>query len=154
MHANDMPVLGEKLNGLADVFGKQHVSKAALGVWWDTIKEFDHNEVFGVLGYWAQGNSRMPTPADVWKVLNERRTSNLEEKARQERLVNTGRAVPSGYHPTHEGKALFSVIRAWMNGPRRPIEEAILEAHRNGAVLPYSVLRNARLKLSDKEMTA
>ena len=106
MHESDKPEFFARLNGIMECFGKPKVTQAAAQVWWDTIRDQDHNDVLTVLGYWAQGNSKPPTPRDIWGEANNRRTDRLETKAAQERAVNRGDSRPDGYAPTEYGRRM------------------------------------------------
>ena len=127
-----------------DVFGKQRLTAGAAQIWWDSVKEFDHNDVFTALNFWPQYNSKPPIPADIWRHLNEKRTTTLEEKAKSERLVNTGRALPDDYAPTPEGKALFKIMRKFLGQKGKTIQQMILDEHDNYGNMPSSVVEWAR----------
>lgn len=144
MQEYDKAQLFDRLNAINEVFGKPKLSTAAAQVWWDTLRDQANNDVFGALTDWTTSNTKPPAPSDIWKMANNAGLARREAKAEQERLVNTGRALPEGYGPTPEGRAYFRIIKAWMHGPMRPIHHAILDAHENGEKLPPSVLAWAR----------
>lgn len=117
MQQAHMAEVAKSLEGLADVFGKPHPTKAAMVHWWETLKEFDYNDVMGVFGYWAKESNRMPTPKEVWDKLNDARTQAIERKAKQERAENRGDRLPSDWHPTEYGRKMMAQLKAMVEHP-------------------------------------
>lgn len=144
MRIENRHTLLNRVNALREVFDRTKLSQAAAQVWWDTLKDMPDESVFDAMDGWEKTHSKTPAPADIWQQANSLRTTRLEEKARAERAVNAGRAIPDGYGPTPEGKAFFRVIKAWLKGPRRPIHHAVLDAYENGENLPAGVVAWAR----------
>lgn len=146
MHPNDMNALHERLNALADVFGKPGVSKAALGVWWETLREFPSHDVLGVLGYWAQGNTRMPAPADVWSRLNAGRESTLIAQSERERSQNRGDLARQWSGATPLGRETLRRVLAMLAASpvrKTPWHLGILDAVRSGREVPYYTRKRA-----------
>ena len=121
MNKIDAQTLAHNLNGLAEVFDKKPVSAKALEVWFDTLKEFQTEKVMDVLIHWPKAHPKFPTPADVWKVCNERSIDLREERARKERAENVRSDVAS----PEVAKLYLSKIRDILTKPkpRRTIGE-------------------------------
>ena len=144
MNNNDLPQFSQTVNNILAVYGKQPLAQGGIKVWWDTLKEFDHNAVFTSLSYWPQHNAKPPVPHDLWKQLNESRTSILEEKARVERLENTGRKLPEGYGPTQAGRVMMRILKDFLQNSKIPVWHRVLDSHENGEAVPPSMLAWAR----------
>ena len=86
MRPIDAPVLAQSLSGLADVYGARAVSDKAVKVWLDALREFPIERVTGLLSGWPKANARMPVPKDVWAVLNDERTDDIERTAAADKL--------------------------------------------------------------------
>lgn len=84
MQAYDNKVLGERLNELAEVFDKKPVSEKGLTVWFGVLREFPTERVCGVLIGWAKTHTKFPSPAEVWKAVNDISINDREKKAEQE----------------------------------------------------------------------
>jgi hypothetical protein len=76
----------QALSGLAEVYGARAVSDKAAKVWLDVLREFPVERVTALLAGWPKANARMPVPKDVWAVLNEERTDDIERTAAAEKL--------------------------------------------------------------------
>lgn len=81
MRPIDSKPLGEALTALADVFGVRPPSPAAVTVWADALREFPIEPVLALLRGWPKMHGKMPAPRDLWSVLNDERTEDLERKA-------------------------------------------------------------------------
>lgn len=84
MQSYDNKVLGERLNELAEVFDKKPVSEKGLTVWFGVLREFPAERVCGVLIGWAKTHTKFPSPAEVWKTVNDISINDREKKAEQE----------------------------------------------------------------------
>lgn len=153
MHSNDKNLLAEKLNTLQEVYGKPKITVPAFQVWWETLKEFDHNDVFTVLGYWAANNSKPPLPNDVWKVCNEKRTEAIEAKAARERASNRAE-IPFDFKPNEYGRKMLRSCFDILGNKREP--EGRYEWARNivgmdakGEPVPYITLKLASDRLKE-----
>lgn len=81
----DIPALAAQLNALAEVFEKKPVSPKAMEVWFDTLREFPCDQVVSLLVAWPRTHAKFPTPADVWKSMNEWAIDRRERQALIER---------------------------------------------------------------------
>lgn len=110
MNQTDVPLFANRLNSLAEVFGKPPVSKIAMEIWFDTLREFPAERVMDVVNTWAKRNGRFPTPAQVWERVNETCIEEREKKAAFERKQNVGPAQQY-FAPTPEGKRICAQLR-------------------------------------------
>lgn len=85
MQTYDAPVLAANLNALCEVYDRKPIPQQALKVWFDALKEFPTELVMDCLIGWPKFNSKFPTPADVWKSVNERSSREREKKAATEK---------------------------------------------------------------------
>lgn len=85
MQTYDAQVLASNLNALCEVFDKKPVPQQALKLWFDTLREFPTEMVMDALIGWPKFNNKFPTPADVWKVVNERASKERERKSAAEK---------------------------------------------------------------------
>jgi len=153
MIESDKTEFFSRLNGLMEIFGKPKITAAAAQIWWDTVRNLDHNDAFTVLGYWAQNNHKPPAPADVWRIANDARTNRLEEKAAQERSSNRG-MVAHDFRPTETGRrALKACIEVLKNKPRPEGRynwaRRIVAMHERGDDVPHITVQIARKRLSE-----
>jgi hypothetical protein len=85
MQKYDAQLLAQNLNALCDVYDKKPVSLKALEVWYDTLKEFPTQHVMDAVIGWPKWNNKFPTPAEVFKQVNERSVRDREATARTEK---------------------------------------------------------------------
>lgn len=84
MQAYDTKILLERLNELAEVFDKKAVSEKGLTVWFGVLKEFPTKKVCSILISWPKSHTKFPSPAEVWKAVNEIGINDREKEAEQE----------------------------------------------------------------------
>jgi hypothetical protein len=80
MRPIDTKPLGESLAALAEVFGARPPSSAAVAVWADALRDFPIERVQGLLRSWPKMHTKMPVPRDVWSILNDERTEDIERR--------------------------------------------------------------------------
>jgi len=85
MRPIDAKPLGESLAALAEVFGARPPSPAAVAVWADALRDFPIERVQGLLRLWPKMHAKMPVPRDLWSILNEERTEEIEQRAAAEK---------------------------------------------------------------------
>jgi len=85
MTPTEIPMFVESVMQLADALGGKAPTQAGLKVWIQVLREFPLPEIIDQLDGWAKRSNKMPAPADVWKVCNERRIDRLEASAAAER---------------------------------------------------------------------
>jgi len=158
MQKHHMQEVVASLNGLADLYGKPQATQAAQVHWWETIKEFDYNDVMGCLGYWAKESNAMPTPKAVWDKLNSKRTESIEEKAAMERASNRA-SIPFDFKPTEHGRMMIKECLAIVSNPRKPEgrygwAEKIMKMVENGENVPYLTRKIAQDRLAERMKAA
>lgn len=117
MHKTDLQILANQLNALAEVFEKKPVSPKGLEVWFDTLRDFPTERVISVLIGWAKTHTKYPSPAEVWKVVNEISIDLREEKVRQERAQIEREYQHMGATP--QGKAIIKRMYEILAKPKR-----------------------------------
>jgi hypothetical protein len=85
VQAIDSKILGERLSELSEVFQAKPVSEKGVTVWFNVLREFPTEKVCDILNAWPRSHSKMPTPNEVWKAVNEICIALREKKAEQER---------------------------------------------------------------------
>jgi hypothetical protein len=153
MLTNDRPKLIEAINSLHDLYGKPKLTTGAAQIWWDTVKEFDNNDIFTIFGYWAQRHGKHPMPADVWRDANEMRTNRIEEKAAFERSSNRG-MVAHDFRPNEVGRRALKACIAMLKDKPKPEgrhgwARKIVAMHARGENVPYLTLQIARQRLDE-----
>lgn len=153
MLTNDRPKLIDAINALHDLYGKPKLSAGAAQIWWDTVKEFDHNDIFTILGYWAQRHGKQPMPADVWRDANDMRTESIEQKAARERASNRS-TLPHDFRPTQQGRAMIKECLRIVSQPRKPEgrqgwAHKIMDMIERGENVPYYTEQQARKRLAE-----
>lgn len=138
MLRTDGDLLGKQLNALAETFDKKPVSVKAMEVWFDTLKDFPTERVMDVLNYWARSHPKFPTPADVWKAVNERMIDVREDQQRAER-AQFQREERDGYS-TQIGREIVKNMRDFIARDIEPKAWAheIVRAYRDGDVRRYT----------------
>ncbi|MFO0253400.1 MAG: hypothetical protein ACK52V_04720 [Betaproteobacteria bacterium] len=86
MRPTDTKPLSDSLAALAEVFAVRPPSPAAVTVWADTLRDFPIERVQGLLRSWPKMHGKMPTPRDVWQILNDERTEDIERRAAAEKV--------------------------------------------------------------------
>jgi len=81
----DAKPLGESLASLAEVFTVRPPSEKAVAVWADALRDFPIERIQSVLRGWTKTHAKMPVPRDVWTILNEERTDDIERRAAEEK---------------------------------------------------------------------
>lgn len=71
MNREGIELLAQRLNALAELFDKKPLTKSAMQIWVDTLRDFRTERVLDILNSWPKSHSRFPAPADVWKQVNE-----------------------------------------------------------------------------------
>lgn len=138
MNKTDVELLGKQLAALAEVFDKKPVTLKGLEVWYDTLREFPTERVMDVLNHWAKGHGKFPTPAEVWKSVNERMIDLREEQQRVERAqINT--EYREGYS-TPKGREIAKRLKAFLAKATEPKAWAheIVRAYRDGDIRRYT----------------
>lgn len=115
MLKTDAAALGEALNGLAETFDKKPVGARAAAIWFDTLKEFPNEVVRGILNAWPKSHGKFPTPAEVWKIVNDVQISEREQI--EKNSVADARA-PVHFAPTEAGRRAMAEIRKIMSKPK------------------------------------
>jgi hypothetical protein len=85
VQAHDSKILQERLSELSEVFQAKAVSDKGLSVWFNVLREFPTEKVCDILNGWPRSHSKMPTPNEVWKSVNEVCIVLREKKAEFER---------------------------------------------------------------------
>jgi hypothetical protein len=117
VHKTDLQVLANQLNALAEVFEKKPVSPKGLEVWFDTLRDFPTERVISVLIGWAKTHTKYPSPAEVWKVVNEISIDLREEKVKQERAQIEREYQHMGATP--QGNAIIKKMYEILAKPKR-----------------------------------
>lgn len=73
--------LSDLLNELSETFDRKALPAKAVKVWFEVLKEFTYFDVSGLLIGWPKKSTKMPAPADIWKVLNDNRSYAIEMEA-------------------------------------------------------------------------
>lgn len=115
MHKTDLTLMAAQLNALAEVFDKKPVSPKALEVWFDALREFPVERVMDRLNTWARSHGKFPTPAEVWKAVNEFQVDRREEKAADEARQNRA-PIPQWMGRTEFGSRASKAILAILAG--------------------------------------
>ena len=113
MQAYDAQVLSQQLNALCEVFDKKPVSLKGCEVWFDVLKEFPTEKVMSVLIGWPKTHNKFPTPAEVWKIVNEIRSSDIERKAELEKKEEFVPGVGGA-----QARKFIAQIRKTLNSPK------------------------------------
>ena len=111
MIRTDMPVLAERLTELADAIGGKRPTAEGLKVWASTLAEFPLHQVVDVLTGWAKRATKMPAPADVWKVCNDQRTERIEQEAKVNNAMERKESAAAFQRSDRLGKALRALSR-------------------------------------------
>lgn len=139
MRPTDIRPLDEGLQALAEVFGAKAPTAKAVAAWCDVLRDFPIDRVSGLLRSWPKMHSKMPTPRDVWVVLNEQRSETIEktneaEKATQAREV---RAMGDPRVRDENMKRIRDMIAQARSATSRPADLArsMLDAAADGKAL-------------------
>lgn len=121
MQKLDAPALATALNALAETFDRKAITGKALEMWFDTLREFQTEQVLSLLHSWPKIHGKMPVPAEVWKVLNERALEEREQRHRSEKAQRERDYQNLG--TTEHGKRCLSVIYDMLLTPKpTPLE--------------------------------
>jgi hypothetical protein len=151
MRTEDVRRLGMRLGQLAEAFDRKGPSENAMLVWLDTLKEFSLFEVESMLVDMPKRLTKFPSPADVWKACNERRSDRIENEARAHRLDEVPR-VTSFVPNSALGRREMMKIRTILAKPRpskRDWIDKIFKRHEDGD----PSLSAAALKLAQDAQT-
>jgi hypothetical protein len=134
MRPIDFKPLAECLSSLADVFNVRPPSEKAIAVWADTLRDFPIERIESLLRGWPKVHAKMPVPKDVWTVLNDERTEDIERSA-----------VADKMRERNEVQRLFDprVKDANMSRIRQIVSEARSRGMPTGAELARRMLEEA-----------
>ena len=116
MKTYDAAQLSEALNGLAEALDRKPISAKGLEVWFGALKEFPTHVVLGLLNNWAKQHGKFPTPAEVWKTVNEILIADRERASAQ--LAAEAKA-PVMFTRSEGGKRALREIRKILEVPKR-----------------------------------
>lgn len=143
MNAYGFNTFGEKLRGLCDAYGRKPPGESGMGIWWETLKQLHDADVLDALAEWTRTQPKAPTPADIYKLANNRGIDRREQT--WEQTKNEEKAVWSG--PTPFGNAAIALIREMTKTTQRPgpwWAYKILKRHAAGEDVGYYPLKLAR----------
>lgn len=133
MLAADSKILGERLGELAEVFDRKPIAEKALTVWFNLLREFPTERVCGVLIGWPKTHTKFPSPADVWKLVNDIGIGEREKRAQQENKS-------AGFEPGVGGEQadkFIAQMRVILKRPRwtpREHWEHVLDTAKSGSI--------------------
>lgn len=149
MLKSDATALGEALNGLAETFDKKPLGAKAAAIWFETLRAFPNELVHGILGTWPKTHGKFPTPAEVWKIVNDMQISEREQIAKNKQAEERKQV---DYPITEGGKRAMREIRQIMKRPKRsPIAhwEDVLKTAKPGSI-GYQYAKEALMTLRHK----
>lgn len=129
MKSYDAAQFSESLNRLAEALDRRPISPKGIEVWFDALKEFPTPLVLGILANWAKLHPKFPTPAEVWKTVNDLQIVDRERAAAQ---LRAQARESIRFSRTPEGQRALSKIRTLVERPRKSPRahwESILRAH-------------------------
>jgi hypothetical protein len=142
MRPIDAKPLGESLAALAEVFGARPPSPAAVAVWADALRDFPIERVQGLLRSWPKMHTKMPVPRDVWSILNDERTEDIERRNAAEKQQERNE-VQRMFDPRvrNENMAKIREMIAVMRGRGMPtgpeLAQRMLDDASQGKVLSF-----------------
>lgn len=95
MNPTGIAIFAERLNALGEVYDKKPITKGALQVWVDTLREFPTERVLDVLNSWPRKRNKFPTPSEVWTMANEASIEEREKTAAHHRVQNRSEDLPA-----------------------------------------------------------
>jgi hypothetical protein len=116
MRPIDIKPLGESLAALAEVFNVRPPSEKAVAVWADALRDFPIERIESLLRGWPKVHAKMPVPRDVWTVLNDERTEEIERQAAAEKVRERNEVVRLFDPRTKDGN--MAKIRTLINASR------------------------------------
>lgn len=130
MKTYDATQLAESLTRLAEALNSKPISSKGLEVWFDVLKEFPTPMVLGLLNNWAKLHGKFPTPAEVWKVVNDLTVADRERATAQLKAQDRS---PVMFERSDSGKRALREIRKILENPKRSPKAHwlhILETHK------------------------
>lgn len=110
MQTTETAMLAERLSAMAEAFGAKPPTAAAVEVWFETLQEFSFFDVSGLLIGWPKRASKMPAPADIWKILNEQRTDKIESEAENQKRREKSEIAQGFRHSPELAAKLKSLV--------------------------------------------
>lgn len=132
MQAYDMKTLGDRLSELAEVFDRKPISEKGLTVWFNLLRDFPTDKVCSILIAWPKTHIKFPTPAEVWKAVNEISIDEREKKAALEKREEFFPGVGG-----EQAKKFIAEIRKKLNQPAwTPMQhwQRLLETAKPGSI--------------------
>lgn len=114
MKSHDGAQLSAQLGRLAETYDRKPLTGEALKVWFDTLKEFPAEMIFGLLSSWAKQHGKFPIPSEVWSIANNIGMADRERAAAQ--LASEVRQ-PVRFQRTEAGKRALAEIKS-LTGPK------------------------------------
>jgi len=86
MNRFDLATLKDRLAQLCDAFGTRPIGAGGMAVWADTLSGCNFEDVLFVLTDWPKKASKMPTPAEIFKLCGTRTSERIERQAAENRM--------------------------------------------------------------------
>jgi hypothetical protein len=119
MQKLDAPALAASLNALAETFDRKAIPPKALEMWFDTLREFPTEVVLALLHSWPKVHGKMPVPAEIWNLLNDRTVDAREQRLKAEKAERHRDYERLG--ATESGKGALKLIYDMLVGRPKPM---------------------------------
>ena len=104
----------ERIEYLASVYNPdaRGIAKSAWQCWFDAVKGFTLSEISEAISYWSKTGTRMMTPADLYKLLQAKRSDRREAAVVKEQETYKERMPPE-------------VAKVWVDGMKAALQRDI-----------------------------
>lgn len=147
MNKIDFSDFARRLNDIADTYGAKHLSEGALKAWFVTLESETARDCGDALAQWLRSGTRMPTPADIYRIANERGINRREQdaaadKADEAKIVQRFAATDKGREALRQIKELLAKKLMTRPDPREWAHR-ILDRFADGEDMPDISVRYA-----------
>lgn len=152
MLANESKTFAEKASAMMEAFNARPLTERALTAWFTTLMEFPARDVFVEMDDVVRRLNKPPTCADLWKTLNERRSTRLENDARDRQRAEKQEVAELFSGRSEYGLAMLEQLRQIAqprtSGDRRAWAMRIMEKVASGdRSVPHVSIEFARRAL-------
>lgn len=101
MNKIDFGDIVRRISELTDIYAAKPMTDGARKAWWLALESESAHDCHEAISHWLRTGTRMPAPADIFKIANERGIYRRERQAEQEKaaevqIVRNLGATPRG----------------------------------------------------------
>ena len=115
MNKGDLVRLTEQLSAMTNAYGAKPFTTDGIFIWAQALKDVEISIALTACARWARTSSKMPTPADVLNLIQDRPPQNRGGTSAQPLKREVGTTGPEGSEALQKAKAAFARMNIGSN---------------------------------------